>query len=119
MIAALIFVTRHTSHESPNWCGTALVTGASTSRRVSRHSSLTVMPYDCKVMKTAREKGAEMHRLILRHVRTGTVAAAVAVWLAGALGLGLATSAGAVPTATLMALGPLLGGLLLLLGHNL
>lgn len=60
-----------------------------------------------------------MHRLILRHVRTGTVAAAVAVWLAGALGLGLATSAGAVPTATLMALGPLLGGLLLLLGHNL
>ena len=60
-----------------------------------------------------------MHRLIRRYVRTGTVAAAVAVWLGGALGLGLATSAGATATATLMALGPLLGGLLLLIGHNL
>ena len=60
-----------------------------------------------------------MHRLIRRYVHTGTVAAAVAAWLAGALGLGLATSAGAVQTATLMALGPLLGGLLLLIGHNL
>ena len=60
-----------------------------------------------------------MHRLIQRHVRIGTVAAVVAAWLGGALGLGLATSAGAVPTVTLMALGPLLGGLLLLISHNL
>ena len=43
----------------------------------------------------------------------------VVAWLAGALGLGLATSAGAVPTVALMALGPLLGGLLLLIRHNL
>ena len=60
-----------------------------------------------------------MHRLIRPHGRTGAVAMAVAAWLAGALGLGLATGAGAVPTATLMALGPLLGGLLLLIGHHL
>ena len=44
---------------------------------------------------------------------------AVTVWLAGAPGLGLATGAGAVPTAVLMALGPLLGGLLLLITYSL
>jgi len=60
-----------------------------------------------------------MRRLIQRFVRPDTVAALVVVWLAGALGLGLGTSAGAVPTVGLMALGLLLGGLLLLLRHNL
>ncbi|MGH3151158.1 MAG: class I SAM-dependent methyltransferase [Streptosporangiaceae bacterium] len=60
-----------------------------------------------------------MRRLIQRFVRPDTVAALVVVWLAGALGLGLGTSAGAVPTVALMALGLLLGGLLLLIRHNL
>ena len=60
-----------------------------------------------------------MRRLIQRYVRIETIAVLVTAWLAGALGLGLATSAGAVPTAGLMALGPLLGGLLLLIRHNL
>jgi predicted O-methyltransferase YrrM len=60
-----------------------------------------------------------MRRVILRLVRTETVAVLVTAWLAGALGLGLATSAGAVPTVALMALGLLLGGLLLLIRHNL
>ena len=60
-----------------------------------------------------------MRRLIRRLVRVQTVAALVIAWLAGALGLGLATGAGAVPTVALMALGLLLGGLLLLLRHNL
>ena len=60
-----------------------------------------------------------MRRLIRQFVRIETVAVLVIAWLAGALGLGLATGAGAVPTAALMALGPLLGGLLLLLRHNL
>ncbi|MGH3420336.1 MAG: hypothetical protein ACRDOD_12200, partial [Streptosporangiaceae bacterium] len=60
-----------------------------------------------------------MRRLIRRLARIETVAVLVLAWLAGALGLGLATSAGAVPTAALMALGPVLGGLLLLIGHNL
>lgn len=60
-----------------------------------------------------------MRRLIRRFARTETVAVLVVAWLAGALGLGLATSAGAVPTVALMALGPLLGGLLLLIRHNL
>ena len=60
-----------------------------------------------------------MRRLIRRLVRSDTVAVLVVAWLAGALGLGLATSAGAVPTVALMALGPLLGGLLLLIRHNL
>jgi predicted O-methyltransferase YrrM len=60
-----------------------------------------------------------MRRVILRTVRTETVAVLVTGWLAGALGLGLATAAGAVPTVALMALGPLLGGLLLLIRHNL
>jgi predicted O-methyltransferase YrrM len=60
-----------------------------------------------------------MHRLIRRLVRIQTVAVLVIVWLAGALGLGVATGAGAVPTVALMALGLLLGGLLLLIRHNL
>jgi predicted O-methyltransferase YrrM len=60
-----------------------------------------------------------MRRLIRQLVRIETVAVAVTVWLAGALGLGLATGAGAVPTAALMALGPLLGGLVLLIRHSL
>ena len=60
-----------------------------------------------------------MRRLIRQFVRIQTVAVLVIAWLAGALGLGLATGAGAVPTAALMALGPLLGGLLLLIRHNL
>src|SRR5713226_5221599 len=60
-----------------------------------------------------------MRRLIRQLVRVETVAVLVLAWLAGALGLGLATSAGAVPTVALMALGPLLGGLLLLIRHNL
>src|SRR5580658_8827173 len=60
-----------------------------------------------------------MRRLIRRLVRVQTVAVLVIAWLAGALGLGLATGAGAVPTVALMALGLLLGGLLLLLRHNL
>lgn len=60
-----------------------------------------------------------MSRLIRRLVRIETVAVLVVAWLAGALGLGLATGAGAVPTAALMALGLLLGGVLLLIRHNL
>ena len=60
-----------------------------------------------------------MRRLIRRFVRVQTVAVLVIAWLAGALGLGLATGAGAVPTVALMALGPLLGGVLLLIRHNL
>jgi predicted O-methyltransferase YrrM len=65
------------------------------------------------------EKEAVMRRLIGQLGRIQTVGAVVLVWLAGALGLGLATSAGAVPTVALMALGPLLGGLLLLIRHSL
>jgi predicted O-methyltransferase YrrM len=60
-----------------------------------------------------------MHRLIRRLVRIQTVAVLVTAWLAGALALGLATGAGAVPTVALMALGALLGGVLLLIRHNL
>jgi predicted O-methyltransferase YrrM len=60
-----------------------------------------------------------VRRLILRYVRIETVAMLVIAWLAGALGLGLATDAGAVPTAALMALGALLGGVLLLIRHSL
>ncbi len=59
-----------------------------------------------------------MSRLVRRLVRVETVAVLVTAWLAGALGLGLATGAGAVPTVALMALGPLLGGLLLVLRHS-
>jgi predicted O-methyltransferase YrrM len=60
-----------------------------------------------------------MRRLIRQFVRVETVAVLVAAWLAGALALGLATGAGVVPTAGLMTLGPLLGGLVLLIRHNL
>ena len=60
-----------------------------------------------------------MRRLILQLVRVETVTVLVTAWLAGALGLGLATGAGAVPTVTLMALGLLLGGVLLLIRHSL
>jgi predicted O-methyltransferase YrrM len=66
-----------------------------------------------------RDKESAMRRLVRRLVRTETVAVLVIAWLAGALGLGLATGAGAVPTVALMALGPLLGGLLLLIRHSL
>src|SRR5580700_1569477 len=66
-----------------------------------------------------RIKESAMRRLIRRLVRVQTVAVLVIAWLAGALGLGLATGAGAVPTVALMALGPLLGGVLLLIRHNL
>jgi predicted O-methyltransferase YrrM len=57
--------------------------------------------------------------MILRYVRVETVAVLVTAWLAGALGLALATGAGAVVTAALMVLGALLGGLLLLIRHSL
>lgn len=60
-----------------------------------------------------------MRRLIWQYVRFETVAVLVALWLAGALALGLGTGAGAVTTIALMALGPLLGGVLLLIRHNL
>jgi predicted O-methyltransferase YrrM len=60
-----------------------------------------------------------MRRLIRRFARIEAVAVLVTAWLAGALGLGLATGAGAVPTVALMALGLLLGGLLLLIRHSL
>lgn len=60
-----------------------------------------------------------VRQLILRYVRIETVAVLVIAWFAGALWLGLATDAGAVPTAALMALGPVLGGLLLLIRHGL
>src|SRR3984885_12281967 len=66
-----------------------------------------------------QDKESAMHRLIRRLVRIETVAVLVIVWLAGALGAGLATGAGAVPTVALMALGLLLGGLLLLIKHSL
>src|SRR3984885_16022781 len=66
-----------------------------------------------------QDKESAMHRLIRRLVRIETVALLVIGWLAGALGLGLATGAGAVPTVALMALGPLLGCLLLLIRHSL
>ena len=59
-----------------------------------------------------------MGPLIRKYVRIETVAGLVIAWLAAALGLGLATGAGAVPTAALMALGLLLGGLLLVLRHS-
>jgi predicted O-methyltransferase YrrM len=64
-------------------------------------------------------KESAMRRLILQFVRIETVAVLVIAWLAGALGLGLATGAGAVPTVALMALGLLLGGVLLLIRHSL
>ena len=49
-----------------------------------------------------------MRRMIRQLVRIETVAVLVLAWLAGALGLGLASGAGAVPTVALMALGLLL-----------
>ena len=60
-----------------------------------------------------------MRRLIHRFVSVGTVAVLVVAWLAGALALGLATNSGATATVTLMALGLLVGGLLLLFRHSL
>jgi predicted O-methyltransferase YrrM len=60
-----------------------------------------------------------MRRLIRQLVRIETVAVLVIAWLAAALGLGLASGAGAVPTVALMALGLLLGCLLLLMRHSL
>ena len=60
-----------------------------------------------------------MRRMIRQFVRIQTVAVLVTAWLAGALGLGLATAAGAVSTVTLMGLGLLLGGVLLLIRHSL
>ena len=60
-----------------------------------------------------------MRQLVRKLVRPETVAVAVVVWLAGALALGLATDAGAVPTVALMALGLLLGGLLALITPSL
>jgi predicted O-methyltransferase YrrM len=59
-----------------------------------------------------------MRGLVGRFVRPETVAVLVVAWLAGALGLGLATGAGAVPTVALMALGLLLGGVLLTVSHS-
>jgi hypothetical protein len=46
-----------------------------------------------------------MRQLIRQLVRVEAVAVVVIAWVAGALLLGLATGAGAVPTAALMALG--------------
>jgi predicted O-methyltransferase YrrM len=66
-----------------------------------------------------RIKESAMRRLIRQLGRAQTVAVLVIAWLAGALGLGLATGAGAVPTVALMALGPVLGCLLLLIRHGL
>lgn len=60
-----------------------------------------------------------MRQLVRRLVRVETVAVLVVAWLAAALGLGLATGAGAVPTAGLMTLGPLLGCVLLQMRHSL
>jgi predicted O-methyltransferase YrrM len=60
-----------------------------------------------------------MHRLVRRYVSPVTVAVAVMAWLAGALALGLATDSGATATVALMALGPLAGGVLLLVRHSL
>jgi hypothetical protein len=60
-----------------------------------------------------------MRQLIRQLVRVEAVAVVVIAWVAGALLLGLATGAGAMPTAALIALGPLFGGLLLLIMHSL
>lgn len=60
-----------------------------------------------------------MRQLIRRFVRVETVALGIAVWLVAALALGLATGAGAVATIALMALGAVLGGIGLLMWHNL
>jgi predicted O-methyltransferase YrrM len=60
-----------------------------------------------------------MRRLIHRFVSVGTVAVLVVAWLAGALALGLATHSGATATVALMALGLLVGGVVLLIRHSL
>jgi len=60
-----------------------------------------------------------MRRLIHRFVSPGTVAVLVLAWLAGALALGLATGSGATAIVALMALGLLIGGVLLLIRHSL
>jgi predicted O-methyltransferase YrrM len=60
-----------------------------------------------------------MRRLIHRFVSVGTVAVLVIAWLAGALALGLVTGSGAVAAVALMALGLLVGGVLLLVRHSL
>jgi Methyltransferase domain len=60
-----------------------------------------------------------MRRLIHRFVSAGTVAVLVMAWLVGALALGLATDSGATATVALMALGLLVGGVLLLIRHSL
>jgi predicted O-methyltransferase YrrM len=71
------------------------------------------------LLRRGIDKLPGMHRLIRQLGRTETVAVLVFAWLAGALGLGLATGAGAVLTVALMALGLLLGCLLLLMRHSL
>jgi predicted O-methyltransferase YrrM len=60
-----------------------------------------------------------MRRLIHRFVSIETVAVLVVAWLAGALALGLATGSGATATIALMALGLVVGGVLLLIRHSL
>jgi predicted O-methyltransferase YrrM len=60
-----------------------------------------------------------MRRLAHRFVSIGTVAVLVMAWLVGALALGLATDSGATATVALMALGLLVGGVLLLIRHSL
>jgi predicted O-methyltransferase YrrM len=60
-----------------------------------------------------------MRRLIHRFVSVGTVAVLVVAWLAGALALGLATHSGTTATVALMALGLLVGGVVLLIRHSL
>jgi predicted O-methyltransferase YrrM len=60
-----------------------------------------------------------MRRLIHRFVSVGTVAVLVMAWLVGALALGLATDSGATATVALMALGLVVGGVLLLIRHSL
>jgi predicted O-methyltransferase YrrM len=60
-----------------------------------------------------------MRRMIHRFVNVRTIALLVVVWLAGALALGLATNSGATATIALMALGLVVGGVLLLIRHSL
>jgi len=60
-----------------------------------------------------------MRQLVHRFVSVQAVAVIVTAWLAGALALGLTTGAGATATVTLMMLGPLAGGVLLVVRHNL
>jgi predicted O-methyltransferase YrrM len=60
-----------------------------------------------------------MRRWVRQFVRVETAAVLITAWVAGAFALGVGTGAGAVPTAALMAIGPLLGGVLLIIRHNL